>query len=217
MWENKGLKLYEIEEIKLRTDYSNWEPLSIEEMNRIFSGMPIAWGIAGGRALDMHLGRKTRNHSDTDIVIFREDQQMIYQILKTDWTMYKAQDGELSLWFADDYLDSINSVWVSKDSQSSWSFEIMFMDSEEDNWIYRRDKTIQEAKQELFSTDEHNIPYLKPAIQLLYKGGASQMREKDFQDFLAVLPTLSVKEKTWLKKSLKIQFPMGHSWIKNLE
>lgn len=205
------------EVIRLRTDYSNWEPLPVQEVNSIFSGISIDWGIAGGWALDIHLGRKTRNHSDTDIVVFREDQHVVYQHLKNDWTLFKAKDGKLSLWSADEYLDSINSVWVSRDSQSPWAFEIMFMDSEQDNWIYRREKTVQEARVELFSTDENNVPYLNPAIQLLYKGGAAQIREKDSQDFLAVLPTLSVKEKIWLKESLKRQFSMGHSWIPHLE
>ncbi|PKH09732.1 hypothetical protein CXF70_13215 [Planomicrobium sp. MB-3u-38] len=201
----------------MRTDYSNWEPLAVQEVSSIFSGMSIDWGIAGGWALDIHLGRKTRNHSDIDIVVFRADQQVIYQRLKNDWTLYKAKDGKLSLWSADEYLDAVNSVWVSRDSQSPWAFEIMFMDNEQDNWVYRREKTVQEARVELFSTDENNVPYLNPAVQLLYKGGVEQIREKDSQDFLSVLPTLSIKEKTWLKESLKRQFSMGHSWIPHLE
>ncbi|WP_233208641.1 nucleotidyltransferase domain-containing protein [Planomicrobium sp. MB-3u-38] len=203
--------------MRLRTDYSNWEPLAVQEVSSIFSGMSIDWGIAGGWALDIHLGRKTRNHSDIDIVVFRADQQVIYQRLKNDWTLYKAKDGKLSLWSADEYLDAVNSVWVSRDSQSPWAFEIMFMDNEQDNWVYRREKTVQEARVELFSTDENNVPYLNPAVQLLYKGGVEQIREKDSQDFLSVLPTLSIKEKTWLKESLKRQFSMGHSWIPHLE
>lgn len=205
------------EVMRLRTDYSNWEPLAVQEVSSIFSGMSIDWGIAGGWALDIHLGRKTRNHSDIDIVVFRADQQVIYQRLKNDWTLYKAKDGKLSLWSADEYLDAVNSVWVSRDSQSPWAFEIMFMDNEQDNWVYRREKTVQEARVELFSTDENNVPYLNPAVQLLYKGGVEQIREKDSQDFLSVLPTLSIKEKTWLKESLKRQFSMGHSWIPHLE
>ena len=165
----------------------------------------------------MHLGRKTREHSDTDIVIFREDQQMVYQLLKNEWTLYKAKDGKLSLWLEGEYLDAVSDIWISRDNQSPWAFEIMLMDCEQGNWIYRREKTIKVSKEELFSTEENNVPYLKPAIQLLYKGGSSQIREKDFSDFQSVLPSLSLKEKEWLKEALKRQFPLGHSWMKSLE
>lgn len=34
-----------------------WEPLSLSEVSRIFSQIPINWGIAGGWALEMHAGR----------------------------------------------------------------------------------------------------------------------------------------------------------------
>lgn len=199
----------------MRIDLSNWEPLAITEVNCIFSEVPIHWGIAGGWALDMHLGRKTREHSDTDIVIFREDQQVVYHLLKNEWTLYKAEDGKLSLWPEGEYLDAINDIWISRDSRSPWAFQIMLMDSEQDKWVYRREKTINVPKAELFSSDENRVPYLKPAIQLLYKGGSSQIREKDSRDFQAVFPTLSAEEKNWLEEALKRQFPLGHSWIEN--
>jgi hypothetical protein len=201
----------------MRTDFSNWKPLTVTEVSNLFSRIPISWGIAGGWALDMHLGRKTREHSDIDIVIFREDQQVVYQHLKNDWMLYKAKDGKLSLWLEGEYLDEVSDIWISRDNQSPWALQIMLMDYEQEHWIYRREKTIKLAKVELFSFDENNVPYLKPAIQLLYKGGSSQIREKDFRDFQSVLPSLSSKEKEWLKKALKSQFSSGHSWMKNLE
>ncbi|WP_033542858.1 nucleotidyltransferase domain-containing protein [Planococcus sp. CAU13] len=200
----------------MRTDLSNWNSLTVTEVSNIFSSIPISWGIAGGWALDIHLGRKTRKHSDMDIVIFREDQQVMYRHLKNEWTLYKAKDGELSPWKEKEYLDAINDVWVSRDIHSSWAFQIMLMDCDQDNWIYRREKTIKVPKEELFYSDENNVPYLKPAIQLLYKGGSSQTREKDFRDFQSVLPSLSLKEKEWLKEALKRQFPLGHNWMKSL-
>lgn len=201
----------------VRTDFNNWKPLTIREVSKIFSGISIYWGIAGGWALDMHLGRTTREHSDIDIVIFRKDQQVLYQLLKNEWTLYKAKDGKVSLWQDQEHLDVINDVWVSRGFHSPWAFQIMLMDCEQGNWIYRREKTIKVSKEELFSTDENQVPYLKPAIQLLYKGGSSRIREKDFSDFQSVLSSLSLKEKEWLKEALKRQFPLGHSWMKSLE
>lgn len=200
----------------MRTDFSNWKSLTVTEVSNIFSSMPISWGIAGGWALDMHLGKRTREHSDIDIVIFREDQQVMYQHLKNEWTLYKAKDGKLSPWKEKEYLGAVNDVWVRKGIHSPWAFQVMLMDGEQGNWIYRREKTINVSKAELFSVDENKVPYLKPAIQLLYKGGSSHIRDKDLKDFESVLPSLSSKEKEWLKEALKRQFPLGHTWMKNL-
>lgn len=199
--------------MSLRIDISNWEPLTVTEVNHLFAESPIPWGIAGGWALDMYLGRKTREHSDIDIVIFREHQQVVYQLLNGDWDLYKAKNGELSLWQEGEYLDAVNDIWVRRDAQSPWAFQIMLMESEQEQWIYRREKSIKLPKAEIFSADGSGVPYLKPEIQLLYKAGSSQIREKDSRDFQAVLPSLSSKEKAWLEKALKRQFPSGQSRI----
>lgn len=98
----------------MQSDFSNWKPLTVTEVSTLFSRIPISWGIAGGWALDMHLGRKTREHSDIEVVIFREDQQVVHQHLKNDWMLYKAKDGKLSPWQEKEHLDVINDVWVSR-------------------------------------------------------------------------------------------------------
>ena len=197
----------------MRTDLQNWEPLTITEVSNLLESIPVSWGIAGGWALDMHLGRKTREHADTDIVIFREDQQAVFQALRNEWQFYKAKDGELAIWQDGEFLESVNDIWASRDGQAPWSFQLMLMESEQDQWVYRREKSIQLPKASLFSVEANNIPYLKPAIQLLHKAGSSHIRDKDVRDFQRVLPVLSSAEKAWLKDALQQQFPTGHSWI----
>lgn len=151
-----------------------------------------------------------------DVVIFREGQHVLYQHLKNEWTFYKAKAGTLSLWTEGESLHDVNEIWVSKNSRSPWSFQIMLLDSDQDQWVYRREKTIQAPKADLFREDIHGIPYLNPAVQLLFKGDSTQIRDKDTLDFHSVLPFLSHEEKIWLKEALKQQFPSGHEWIQNL-
>jgi hypothetical protein len=43
----------------MRTDIDNWVPLTVTEINEIFSAIPIMWCIAGGWALDLHIGKKS--------------------------------------------------------------------------------------------------------------------------------------------------------------
>lgn len=200
--------------ICLRTDISNWAPLTVSEINQIFSDIPIRWCIAGGWALDLHLGRQTREHSDIDVIVTRDEQLIAYKHLNRDWVLYKAEDGQLDLWEDGEYLNSINDVWLSKSKETPWAFQIMIIDTEEDYWIYNRDKSIRRPIDEIFLNTVEGIPYLSPEIQLLHKAGSSQVREKDYNDFQTVLPSLLPQEKTWLKSSLNRQFPGGHAWDK---
>ncbi len=63
---------------------------------KFFSVVPIRWCIAGGWALDLHLRKQTREHSDIDVIITREEQLIAYEYLNRDWMLYRAEDGKLS-------------------------------------------------------------------------------------------------------------------------
>ncbi|WP_306433609.1 nucleotidyltransferase domain-containing protein [Paenibacillus montaniterrae] len=197
----------------LRTDISNWMPITVPEINKVFSDMPLQWCIAGGWALDLHLCKQTREHSDIDVIIIRDEQLIAYQHLKRDWMLYKAQDGKLDLWEDGEYLNSTEDIWVSKSSEAPWAFQIMIIDTEENFWTYKRDKSIRRPLDEICLKTVDGIPYLRPEIQLLHKAGSSQIREKDYHDFQTMLPSLLPQEKAWLKSSLNRQFPEGHAWI----
>ncbi|MCM3628346.1 hypothetical protein M3194_13320 [Paenibacillus glycanilyticus] len=197
----------------MRTDYNNWKPLSIMEINEIFSRIPVKWCIAGGWALDLHYGSQTREHSDIDVIITRKDQLVVFDCLSPSWILYRAENGKLSLWKGE-YLDKTNDIWVSKSEESSFMYQMMIMNTEEDNWIYKRERTVQRSIHELFLTTKDGIPYLRPEVQLLHKGGSSVLREKDHNDLKTMLPVLLPHEKEWLKASLTRQFPQGHAWIK---
>lgn len=201
----------------MRVDLDNWNPITISEINKVFSGIPIYWCIAGGWALDIHIGKKTRNHKDIDVIVFREDQQALFQYLNEDWVLYKAKNGKIEAWNQGEYLETTNDIWVSKEANSSWAFQIMLADSENDEWIYRRDRSIRETKGKIMYRTLQGTPYIKPEIQLLYKAGSSILRKKDFQDFQNILPLLCDIEKEWLKNSINKQFPCGHSWLKRVD
>lgn len=134
----------------MRIDLDNWMPITVAQINEIFSSIPITWLIAGGWALDLHIGEVTREHSDIDVVIFRDQQEVLYESLKRDWTLYKAQNGRLVPWKDGEYLASINDVWVCKSTDSPWAFQIMFVDSINNEWIYRRERSIKREKNEIF-------------------------------------------------------------------
>jgi hypothetical protein len=53
-----------------------FDPLS--EQLRHVEGLPVPWYVAGGWAIDLFLGRVTRDHRDVDLAIARADQRLVY-------------------------------------------------------------------------------------------------------------------------------------------
>ena len=66
---------------------------------------------------------------------------------------------------------------------------------------------------ELIRLTDDGIPYLRPDVALLFKAKAA--REKDEDDFAAVLPRLSVAERATLRAWLASVHP-GHAWLARL-
>lgn len=40
----------------------------------LLAALPCPWFVAGGWAIDLHLGRATRPHGDVDVAVYRHDQ-----------------------------------------------------------------------------------------------------------------------------------------------
>lgn len=194
---------------------SNWQPLSVAEIKKLLRDYKYPWWIAGGYCLELFAGRKIREHKDIDVAIFRKDQLQMQAFLK-DWDICKTAKTELISWNSGEYLElGNNQVWCRKDSQSAWAFEIMFMESSESNWIFRRNNSITRPISELGQLTDDGVPYLTPEIQLLFKA-REDIKEKDQIDFDVIAPLLSINQKRWLLSSLETIHPKGHSWISKL-
>ncbi|MCM3617652.1 hypothetical protein M3936_08670 [Sutcliffiella horikoshii] len=195
-----------------------WKPLSITEIQNIFSQIPVQWWIAGGWALDIYLQKITRAHVDIDIVMLRPDHLILQRHLGRDWEMFIAYKGQLIPWNKNQLLDShFDNFWVKKKDESTWAFQVMLLDTEEKDWIYKRDNTIRKPIEDIGLETLSGIPFLKPEIQLLYKGGSSVIREKDVIDLGNILHKLNASNRDWLKESLNIQYPQGHEWIELID
>ncbi|MBD7964797.1 nucleotidyltransferase domain-containing protein [Fictibacillus norfolkensis] len=194
-----------------------WQPLSVDEVQGIFSPMPIQWWIAGGWALDLYLDRITREHDDIDVVILRSQHLLLQKYLFSDWEGYKAFKGKLTPWNKNEKLEThFDNLWFKKKGKSSWAFQVMIIDCEDDYWIYKRNGTIRRKLTDFELTTSEGVSYIRPEIQLLYKGGSSWIREKDNLDLENVLPTLDDVSREWLRDSLTIQYPNGHPWIERI-
>ena len=196
-------------------DAFRWQPISPTDVAKIMSGFSAPWWIAGGWAIDLYLGEHTRIHYDTDIVVLRRDQNLLYGHLH-DWQLHKAHSGTLTPIESGDFLEDIDDIWCRRGDDKPWAFQVMFMSTLNNRWVYKRCSEIQGPVSKMgFQTDD-GIPCLKPEIQLLYKAKSGTI-EKDRHDFVRASARLNPAERLWLIVALRKQFSEGHEWIDYLE
>jgi hypothetical protein len=54
----------------------------------------------------------------------------------------------------------------------------------DDYWVCKRNGTIRSKLTDIRLKTSAGVPYIRPEIQLLYKGGSSLIREKDVVDLI---------------------------------
>jgi hypothetical protein len=181
-----------------------WDPLSPEDVVRLFAAFPGRWCIAGGWAVDLFIGKQSRAHSDVDVLIARKDLDRVHAALP-GWSLYGAS-GTLTPWEAGTELQQhIHDIWCRR-GDGPWEFQLMVIEMTADEWIFRRDSRVRGSLRDMIQVTEAGIPFLAPEIQLLYKSKRPG-RPKDKQDFATVLPSLSLSQREWLDSALAIVDP----------
>ena len=197
-------------------DYTNWQPLTVDEVASLLAGLRVPWWIAGGQAIDLFVGRQTRSHGDTDVLIRRQDQLAVQTHLWA-WDLHRATYPGLAHWEKGAFLTGrFRDIWCRPNARAPWMLQLMLLDTDGDQWVFKRDRTIRGPLSDLGSYSASGICYLRPEIQLLYKAKAKTM-EKDQADFEVVLPLMPKASCAWLLDGLTKRFPEGHDWIQSLK
>ena len=190
-----------------------WVPLDPVEVRRVFAGFERPWWIAGGWALDMFVGRKTREHTDIDVELLRHDQLAVQSYLERDWELYLA-DGVLTPWVAgEEAPPDTGDVWCRPPGGGSWAFQLMLNPGTPERWASKRSPLITLPMDVAVRRTGDGLPYLAPEAQLLMK--AKGRRPKDEADFDLLLPLLADDQRTWLRESLERAHP-DHPWRERL-
>jgi len=193
-----------------------WEPLSVREVAELLAGLTVPWWIAGGRAIDLFVGRETRPHGDTDVLIRRDDQIEVQRYL-SGWNLHKTQQPGLKPWPRGEFQTSpVNDIWCRRTKDSPWQLQLMLLDTDGDQWVFRRDPRIRGSIDSLGRSTDTGILYVAPEIQLLYKA-RSKTLELDEADFQVALPLMDETSCAWLLECLEKTFPDGHAWIEQLK
>jgi hypothetical protein len=195
-------------------DPADWRSVAPQEALAWFSAISTPWWIAGGWAIDLFLGRTTRPHGDLDVGIRRRDARDALKCLGS-WDVYEAKDGRLThLRAGTGPCTDVNSLWCRPAGGKHWMVELLLDESDQDHWVYRRDRQIRRSFADLLRRDDSGLTYLVPEVQLLYK--SSRTRPKDDVDFFNAAPWLDSSARNWLRESLRRATPL-HPWIALLE
>jgi hypothetical protein len=189
---------------------------AIESIAALLTPLPITWGFCGGWAIDLFLNRVTRSHKDVDIAILRADQCLAFAFLRQrGWTLEQAVDGKLLPFQEDEFLMlPIHTIWCRNAHFHPDFLEILLNESEGDQFLFRRDRSIRFPLCEAFLISPSGFPLLAPEIALLYKSNSPQDAFNRW-DFQSVLPTLNTQRKQWLTRALHRLSP-EHEWLKDL-
>ncbi|SIS93793.1 hypothetical protein SAMN05421787_107115 [Virgibacillus pantothenticus] len=180
------------------------------EIYQLMKGFSEKWFIAGGWAIDLHIGNETRLHSDIEIAIFRKDQLTLKTYLQ-GWAFKKVVHGEFQTW-ENEYLKlPIHEIHAQL---NNWELEVLLNEMCWGKWLFRRDSRIFLPINEVYNYSKTGIPYLNPFVVLLFK--LKNTRQKDHQDFINVKPFLAYEEKKWLKEAILVHAPT-HQWLGYLD
>ena len=188
-----------------------WDPLTPAQARDLFAAFPRPWWIAGGWALDVHLGRASRAHADIDLAVLRGDEVALPALL-AGWDIRIAHDGALMPWGGEGALPApYHQFWVRRDGATAWSFEVLLEEHDGATWRYRRDHRVTMPLARFGRASPEGVPYVAPEVALLYKAKGHAMA-KNAADFEAALPALDAGARDWLRGALVVAHA-GHPWL----
>lgn len=190
------------------TEDSPWEPWTPWQVAERLRGVDARWYVVAGWAVDLALGRQTREHEDVEIGVPRED-----------FSALRAQLGDLEPLVAGDgrgwpcdspAFDEHFQTWFRDPVTGAFHLDVFRDPHDDDVWICRRDESIRRPYAEILRATDDGVPYLAPECLLLFK--AKHSRPKDEADLAHLLPVLDPASRAWLADALARVHP-GHPWI----
>ena len=170
------------------------------------------WFFAGGWALDLFLGRVTREHADIEIGLFRSDQLAIQTYL-SGWQFSKVinKQSRIEPWLPSEILELPNhEVYAENPTHDPPKLEILLNEATKTDWLFRKNLAITRPLSLTILASANGLSILSPEIVLLYK--AANPRPKDEADFSFFHDKLNKEQQVWLHDALTTCYP-GHKWL----
>jgi hypothetical protein len=196
------------------TPWGTWDHITLDEVVAVLDGLAVPWWIAGGYAIDAFAGSGRRDHDDIDVSLFHAD-HLVAHVHLSAWDLHCAENppGILRSWLPSETLGtSIHDIWVRRDADDAWRFQLMLNGGGPSELVFRRDERVR-APLERATFVKKGVRYMTPEWQLLFKSRGR--REKDEFDFRDCLPLMSTGQRAWLRDSLGMADP-ENPWLARL-
>lgn len=193
---------------ELMHEAEHWEKNfgPVLQVQKALQNAPFHWMIAGGWALDLHLGSGQRHHEDIDVLVYLNEQHRVQQFLQQQgWSLQRIEKGQFFPWLPGETI-----LFPHHQAHATHpdfpSIDLLFDGGGPDQWVYRRNPAVTHPAAQ--GVGPHQVPYLMPEVVLLYKGTSSVgIRSKDQQDLQRILPVLTCQQQKWLQSQLMDPHP----------
>jgi hypothetical protein len=188
-----------------------WTP---DQAAEALAGVAAPWAVAGGWAIDLFLGRQTRDHEDLEIAVpaaaFPEIGTRLEQ---RGLVVHTVDEGETLALAPGEAPRRGHQTWAADPIAGEWRIDVFREPGDADTWICRRRAELTLPRARATGRTAAGIPYLVPEIVLLFK--AKYVRPKDEADLALVLPLMSADAHAWLAGALRRVHP-EHPWLERL-
>jgi hypothetical protein len=179
----------------------------------VMRGFAHPWWVAGGWAIDLFVGRVTREHGDVEMGVFRDTQAALHEHLRR-FKLFKAVDHQFVPWpTGDEIVPPLFQIQAVDESLPGGELQLFLDDRSDGRWICRRNPSISRPIDDI-TLAARGVQLLRPEIQLLFKARHHE-QPKNAQDFALAVPPLMPPQRTWLKESIEATHP-GHAWLARL-
>lgn len=183
----------------------------------LLSGLTVPYWIAGGWAIDLAVGRVTRDHADVDVMLLERDEHALGTDLAQVDVRLIDRDGQPGPWPAGRRLvtgpgprrlagGAGRLVLYSK--SLPLPTEVFLGSAVRTSWVYHRGGWCIRRPLADITRHRDGIPFLAPEVVLLFK--ARSKTGKDQRDVETALPALSAEQRSWLEDALE-HMPRGQT------
>ena len=186
-----------------------WEPWTPHDVAAPLAKVGTRWYVVAGWAIDLFLGRQTREHKDPEIGVPKSGFELVKKALPGTWHVV---GGGRARPVTPESLAEHFQTWLWIDG--AYRLDVFRDPHAGNSWVCRRDQSIRRPYGESLALSADGIPYLAPEQVLLFK--AKHDRDKDRRDLAEALPAMRPDARTWLRDALAVVHP-GHAWLQALD
>lgn len=201
-----------------------WAEPDVERVRAVLGPVGAPWWVTAGMAIDLFVGRKTREHHDVDVAILRQHAELFRRELADweigvamSWTGVPGDSQRVLEWWepGTPLPEKAEAIWCRPRGQELFIFELLFNSADETTWHFKRDHSIALSLVGFGLETKGGIPFVTPEVVLLHKATSIAFDEEDTQDFHAALPLMNESQRGWLRDALQGLKP-DHPWIVEL-